>query len=84
MLGQMLLSERMALVRCHKIRVSFPSERAATNYRRYTASPTILLSPLRLDRVRYTLSGDDSYEFYVRKFANTVMWTYGGGITQRR
>ena len=60
---KMLLSERVALLRCRKIRVSSPPfDRLSALYRVSDHSP---ISPLRLDRVRYTLSGDDSYEFSV-------------------
>jgi hypothetical protein len=43
----------------------------------YRVSDRSPISPLRLDRVRYTLSGENSYEFYMRQFANTLTWTYG-------
>jgi hypothetical protein len=33
--------------------------------------------PWRWDRVRYRLTGENAYEFYVRRWGNTVTWTYG-------
>ena len=70
-----LLSKRVALVRCHQMRASFPPfDQISALYRVSDRSP---ISPLRLDRVRYILSGADNYEFYMRQFANTLTWTYG-------
>jgi hypothetical protein len=70
-----LLSKRVALAQCRQIRASFPPfDQQSELYRVSDRSP---ISPLRLDRVRYTLSGENSYEFYMRQFANTLTWTYG-------
>jgi len=70
-----LLSKRVALVRCPSIRATFPPfDQVSEIYRVSDHSP---VWPLRWDRVRYTLSGEDSYEFYVRQFGNTLTWTYG-------
>ncbi len=70
-----LLSKRVALAQCRQIRASFPPfDQQSALYRVSDRSP---ISPLRLDRVRYTLSGENGYEFYMRQFANTLTWTYG-------
>jgi hypothetical protein len=70
-----LMSKRVSGARCHSIRVSFPPfDQVSEEYR---VSGHSLISLLRWNRVRYTLSGEDSYEFYVRQYANTLMWTYG-------
>ena len=69
------MSKRVALARCPLIRVSFPPfDQLSAEYR---VSGHFPISLLRWNRVRYTLSGEDSYEFYVRQYANTLMWTYG-------
>jgi hypothetical protein len=71
-----LLSKRVALLRCPLIRATFPPFDELSEF--YRVSDHSPISPLRWNRVRYTLSGTDSYyDFYVRQFANTVTWTWG-------
>ena len=70
-----LLSKRVALARCPMIRVKFaPYDQVAKLHRVSDHSP---ISPLRWNRVRFRISREDSYEFYVRQFGNTLTWTYG-------
>ena len=35
------------------------------------------LLPTQWDRVRYVLTGSGRYAFYVRRYGNTLTWTYG-------
>jgi hypothetical protein len=70
-----LLSKRAAIVRCHQIRATFPPFDHLSQL--YDVADHSSISPLRLNQARYTLSGEDSHEFYMRQFANTLTWAYG-------
>lgn len=70
-----LLIKRVALVRCRRISVSFPPFREVSG--EYQVSDHSPVGLAGLSRVRYTLSGEKSYDFYARQYANTLTWTYG-------
>jgi hypothetical protein len=72
---QALFRKRVALARCHQIRASFPPFDQLSAL--YHVSGSSTMSLLRFNRVRYTPSGEESYEFYVRQYANTLTWIYG-------
>lgn len=71
-----LLDKRIALVRCSTLRLTFPpfdmpAEAFNVLGRQWAAFPAA-------DRLRYTLVGHGNrYDFYVRRYANTLTWTYG-------
>jgi hypothetical protein len=71
-----LLDKRIALVRCSTVRLTFPpfdmpAEDFGVTGRQWAAFPAG-------DRLRYTLIGHGNrYDFYVRRYANTLTWTYG-------
>ena len=71
-----LLDKRIALVRCNTVRLTFPPfNKPAEDFhvigRQWAAFPAG-------DRLRYTLIGHGNrYDFYVRRYANTLTWTYG-------
>jgi len=71
-----LRSKRIALASCRTVRLTFPpfdkppEEFDVTN-RRWAAFAAD-------DRLAYALIGHGNrYEFYVRRYANTLTWTYG-------
>jgi hypothetical protein len=71
-----LLNKRIALLRCSTVRLTFPpfdmpAEGFDVTGRQWAAFPVG-------DRLRYTLVGHGNrYDFYVRRYANTLTWTYG-------
>jgi hypothetical protein len=70
-----MLRTRVTLMRCNVIRMTFPPfDQLSKSYRVSDHSPRWQLG---WGRVRYTLSGEDSYEFYARQFGNTLTWTWG-------
>ncbi len=71
-----LLAKRIALLRCGAIRLTFPPfDMPAEDF--HVAGHQWAAFPAG-DRLRYTLVGHGNrYEFYVRRYANTLTWTYG-------
>jgi hypothetical protein len=73
---QELLDKRIALLRCGTVRLTFPPfDKPAEDFRvtgrLWAAFPTG-------DRLRYVLVGHGNrYDFYIRRYANTLTWTYG-------
>ena len=73
---QELLDKRIALLRCGTVRLTFPpfdkpAEDFSVTGRLWAAFPAG-------DRLRYALVGHGNrYDFYVRRYANTLTWTYG-------
>ena len=71
-----LLRKRVALARCGAVRLTFPPfDKPAEDFditdRRWAAFAAG-------DRLAYALIGHGNrYEFYVRRYANTLTWTYG-------
>jgi hypothetical protein len=71
-----LLNKRVALARCRTVRLTFPPfDKPAEDFditdRRWAAFAAG-------DRLAYALIGHGNrYEFYVRRYANTLTWTYG-------
>jgi hypothetical protein len=71
-----LLAKRIALLRCDTVRLTFPPfDRPAEEFdvtgRQWAVFPAS-------DRLTYTLIGHGNrYDFYVRRYANTLTWTYG-------
>jgi hypothetical protein len=71
-----LFEKRIALVRCGTVHLIFPPfDRPAVDFavagRYWAAFPAA-------DRLRYVLVGNGKrYEFYVRRYANTLTWAYG-------
>jgi len=73
---QELLDKRIALVGCRTLHLTFPpfdmpAEDFTVTGRLWGAFPAA-------DRLRYALVGHGNrYDFYVRRYANTLTWTYG-------
>jgi hypothetical protein len=71
-----LLKKRVALLRCGTVHLTFPPfDQPAVDFvvagRYWAAFPAA-------DRLRYALVGNGKrYEFYVRRYANTLTWAYG-------
>lgn len=76
-----LRAKRVALLRCSSVRLTFPpfdepAERFAVRGR---LQPTMVAG----DTLTYTLAGERaSYSFYLRRYANTLTWTYGAQESQ--
>ena len=72
--------KRVALLRCTRIAIVFPPYDAppttyAVTHRHWVTSAT---GPA----VRWTLEGGDRrFDFYVRRYANTLTWTYADGVS---
>lgn len=75
-----LTAKRLALLRCPTVSLTFPPfDKPAESYlvqRRGWANAVG-------DRVDYALiGGGKTYEFYVRRFANTLTWSYGDDVSE--
>ncbi len=69
-----LTDKQLALWRCRTVRLTFPPFDEPAQDFRVSAGLLAVLPP---DQVSYVLeSGADRYEFYVRRWGNTVTWTY--------
>jgi hypothetical protein len=72
--------KRVALLRCHRVAITFPPYAGPpTTYtvtgRRWTSSA---VGPV----VRWSLvGGDRRFDFYVRRYANTLLWTYADDVS---
>jgi hypothetical protein len=76
-----LRAKRLALLRCRGVRLTFPpfDEPAERFSVRGRLQPTIVTG----DTLTYTLAGEQaSYSFYLRRYANTLTWTYGAQESQ--
>jgi hypothetical protein len=73
---QELLDKRIALLRCGTVRLTFPPfDKPAEDFR--VAGRLWAAFPAG-DRLRYVLVGHGNrYDFYIRRYANTLTWTYG-------
>ena len=75
-----LTAKRLALLRCSRLELTFPPfDRPAQDF-----TVTSRHWPLSAvgDRVVYELSGaGKQYTFYVRRYANTLTWTYGDDVS---
>ena len=78
-----LLDKRIALVACRTVHLTFsPFDTPAEDFR-VTGRVWAAFSPA--DRLRYSLVGHGNrYEFYVRRYANTLTWTYGDDHSEDR
>jgi hypothetical protein len=74
-----LRAKRLALLRCHTVRLTFPpfDQPAQT----FTVHARNRLLATVSDHVSYDLTGAQRYEFYVRQYANTLTWTYGDDVS---
>ena len=78
-----LLAKQAALLPCGSVRLTFPpfdqpEQRFEVTGRRRLPLPGG-------DRARYALVGDGKrYEFYVRRYANTLTWSYGANESTPR
>jgi hypothetical protein len=69
-----LAAKQAALLRCGSVRLTFapfdqPEQPFAITARRLPVPGS--------DHVAYALEGQKRYEFYVRRYANTLTWSYG-------
>jgi hypothetical protein len=69
-----LVAKQAALLRCGSVRLTFapfdePEQPFVVTGRRLPVPGS--------DHVAYALEGQKRYEFYVRRFANTLTWSYG-------
>ena len=68
--------KRIALLTCRTVVLSFPPYDEPGQP--YTVSHRALALSVFGDRVGYALTGGTKrYDFYVRRYANTLTWTYG-------
>jgi len=75
-----LARKRLALLRCRRVAITFPPYDAPPTT--YTVEdrlgPTTLAGPV----VRWSLvGGDRRFDFYVRRYANTLVWTYADDVS---
>jgi hypothetical protein len=75
-----LLRKRVALLRCRTVSLTFPPfDQPAQDFSVEGVGAT--LSAVG-DRLRYLLSGGGkSYGFYVRRYSNTLTWTYADDVS---
>ena len=77
-----LTEKRVALLRCRSVRLTFaPYDEPALNFQ-VMAGPGAVLPPGRLSYL--LVSGVDRYEFYVRRWGNTLTWTYDKDVDRVR
>ena len=71
-----LFKKRVALVRCGAVRLTFPPfDKPAEDF---TIAERQWAAFAASDRLAYALVGQGNrYDFYVRRYANTLTWTYG-------
>jgi hypothetical protein len=75
-----LRDKEIALLRCRKLLLTFPPFDAPA--KPYRVKDRLQPSNLLADRLSYTLVGDQKrYEFYVRRYANTLTWTYAEDVS---
>ena len=68
--------KRLAMLTCHTVVLSFPPyEDPAEPFTVGNRAPALSVFG---DRIGYALTGGNkTYDFYVRRYANTLTWTYG-------
>lgn len=72
--------KRLALLRCHRVAITFPPyDGPPTTYTvEDRLRPTTAAGPV----VRWTLvGGERRFDFYVRRYANTLTWTYADDVS---
>ena len=77
-----LLVKRAALLGCRTLRLTFPPfDHPPQGFTVIAASG---LRPSLPDRLRYAVQGGGStYHFYVRRYANTLTWSYADDTSRR-
>ena len=71
-----LRAKRLALLRCGTVRLTFPPFDEPAE--RFEVRGRLQLTMVAGDTLTYTLAGErSSYSFYLRRYANTLTWTYG-------
>ena len=70
-----LRQKRIAILTCRTVVLSFPPYDQPGQP--YTVSHRAPALSVFGDRVAYALVGTKRYDFYVRRYANTLTWTYG-------
>jgi hypothetical protein len=79
-----LAAKQAALLTCSSVRLTFPPFDKPEQ--RFRVSGRGRLPLPGDDRIRYALTDDKQkrYEFYVRRYANTLTWSYGAGESTPR
>lgn len=72
--------KRVALLRCRTVTITFPPYDAPPTT--YTVTGRHWFSSARGPVVRWSLVGPDRrFDFYVRRYANTLTWTYADDVS---
>jgi hypothetical protein len=80
--GAELTTKRMALLRCHHLRLTFPPFDGPVHDFTVSNRHSWLLPGS--DHLEYDLDeAGEAYTFYIRRYANTLTWTYGDDSTAR-
>jgi hypothetical protein len=75
-----LRAKQLALLRCQSVRLTFPPFDAPSQ--EFIVSGRLHASNLLGDRLSYVLvGGGKRYGFYVRRYANTLTWTYADDVS---
>jgi len=76
-----LRAKRLALMRCGSVRLTFPPFDEPAE--RFTVRGRLQLTIAAGDMLTYTLAGERArYSFYLRRYANTLTWSYGANESE--
>ena len=77
-----LAAKQAALLTCSSVRLTFPPFDQPE--RRFEVAGRLRIPLPGDDRVSYAFVGEKRYEFYVRRYANTLTWSYGASESAPR